>query len=108
MSEQTFKLQIEISTIISGSGLQRATQDEDFRIGFPGATLMYNTLFPSESNLPLGYVIFCDNRPENTEVFQVSVTPDPRDASNPSFDCNKDNGCYWRFEIRIEDDDGEI
>ena len=106
VSEQTFQLQIELSTIISGSGLQRATQDEDFAI--PGSTVVYNTLFPSESDLLFGYQIFQDNRPENTEVFQVSVTPDPRNASNPSFDCNKDNGCYWRLEIRIEDDDGEL
>ena len=107
VSEQTFQLQIEISTIITGSGLQRATQNEDFAVG-SDTTLMYNTLFPSESNLPFGYIIFQDNRPENTEVFQVSVTPDPRNASNPSFDCNSDNGCYWRFEVRIEDDDGEL
>ena len=108
MSEQTFQLQFEISTVISGSGLQRATQDEDFAIGDPNTTVVYNTLFPSVSNLPFSYAIFQDNRPENTEVFQVSVTPDPRSASNPSFDCNKDNGCYQRIEIRIEDDDGEL
>ena len=107
-SEQTFKLQIEISTIITGSGLQRATQDEDFAISLPGVTLVYNTLAPSESNLVFTYQIFQDSRPEITEVFQVSVTPDPRNASNPSFDCNSDNGCYRRFEIRIEDDDGEL
>ena len=106
VSEQTFELQFEISTIITSSGLQRATQDEDFAI--PGSTVVYNTLSPSESNLQFGYIIFYDDRPENTEVFQVSVTPDPRDASNPSFDCNKDNGCYWQIEIRIEDDDGEL
>ena len=108
MSEQTFQLQIEISTIITGSGLQRATQDEDFAISSPNTTLVYSTLFPWESNLSFGYIIYQDNRPENTEVFQVSVTPDPRNASNPSFDCNRDNGCYRRFEVRIEDDDGEL
>ena len=108
VSEQMFELQIEISTIISGSGLQRATQDEDFAIASPGATLVYNTLFPSESNLQFGYQIFQDDIPENTEVFQVSVTADPRYASNPSFDCNRDNGCYRRLEVRIEDDDGEL
>ena len=107
VSEQTFLLQIEISTIISGSGLQRAMQDEDFAISLP-TTLMYNQLAPRESNLLFAYQIFHDNRPENTEVFQVSVTPDLRNASNPSFDCNKDNGCYWQLEIRIEDDDGEL
>ena len=108
VSEQTFQLQFEISTVISGSGLQRATQDEDFAIGLPNTTVVYNTLFPSVSNLPFSYAIYQDNRPENTEVFQVSVTPDPRSASNPSFDCNKDNGCYQRLEVRIEDDDGEL
>ena len=108
VSEQTFQLRIEISTIISGSGLQRATQDEDFAISDPNTTLVYNTLTPSENNLLFGYRIAFDNRPENTEVFQVSVTPDPRNASNPSFDCNRDNGCYRRFEVRIEDDDGEL
>ena len=108
VSEQTFQLRFEISTIITGSGLQRATQDEDFAIGSPNTTLVYDTLAPSENNLPFGYIIHQDNRPENTEVFQVSVTADPRDASNPSFDCSKDNGCYWQLEIRIEDDDGEL
>ena len=108
VSEQTFQLQIEISTIITGSVLQRATQDEDFAIGLRNTTLVYTTLAPSESNLPFSYAIYQDNRPENTEVFQVSVTPDPRNASNPSFDCNRDNGCYRRFEVRIEDDDGEL
>ena len=108
VSEQTFQLQIEISTIITGSGLQRATQDEDFAISDPNVTLVYTRLAPSESNLMFSYTISFDNRPENTEVFQVSVTPDPRNASNPSFDCNRDNGCYRRFEVRIEDDDGEL
>ena len=108
VSEQTFQLQIEISTIITGSGLQRATQDEDFAIGQHGVTLVYTSLAPSESNLPFSYIIFQDNRPENTEVFQVSVTPDPRNASSPSFDCNRDNGCYRRLEVRIEDGDGEL
>ena len=108
MSEQTFQLQIEISTIITGSGLQTATQDEDFAISLPNTKLVYSTLAPSESNLVFGYIIYQDNRPENTEVFQVSVTPDPRNASNPSFDCNRDNGCYRRLEVRIEDDDGEL
>ena len=108
VTEQTFKLQIEISTIITGSGLQRATQDEDFAISLSNTTLVYSTLAPSENNLPFGYQIFQDDIPENTEVFQVSVTPDPRDANNPSFDCNRDNGCYRRFEVRIEDDDGEL
>ena len=105
VSEQTFQLQIEISTIITGSGLQRATQDEDFAISLPNTTLRYDTLFPRDSNLPFSYQILQDNRPENTEVFQVSVTPDPRNPSNPPFDCNRDNGCYRRFEVRIEDDD---
>ena len=108
MSEQTFELQFEISTIITGSGLQKATLDEDFAINLPNSTVVYNQLGPSESYLLFGYQIFEDNRPENTEVFQVSVTPDPRNASNPSFDCNSDNGCYRRFEVRIEDDDGEL
>ena len=108
VSEQTFQLQIEISTIISGSGLQRATQGEDFAIGSPNTTLMYSTLAPSESNLSFGYQIFQDNRPENTEVFQVSVTPDPRNASSPSFDCDSANGCYRRLEVRIVNDDGEL
>ena len=109
VSEQTFQLQFEISTVISGSGLQRAMPDEDFAISdSPGVTVVYNTLFPSQSNLLFGYRIFFDNRPENTEVFQVSVTSDPRNANNPSFDCSKDNGCYWQLEIRIKDDDGEL
>ena len=108
VSEQTFQLQIEISTIITGSGLQRATQDEDFGVGLPNITLVYITLTPMESNLSFGYQIFQDNITENTEVFQMSVTPDPRNASNPSFDCNRENGCYRRFEVRIEDDDGEL
>ena len=108
MSEQTFQLQIEISTIITGSGLQRATQDEDFIISSPGVAVVYYTLFPRDSYLLFSYLIFHDNRPENTEVFQVSVTPDPRYASNPSFDCNSENGCYRRLEVRIEDDDGEL
>ena len=107
VSEQTFQLQFEISTVISSSGVQRATQNEDFAVG-SDTKLVYNQLAPSDSNLPFGYRIFHDIRPENTEVFQVSVTPDPRSASNPSFDCNKDNGCHWRLEIRIEDDDGEL
>ena len=108
VSEQTFQLQFEISTVISSSGLQRATQDEDFAISDPNITLVYNSLAPSDSNLLFVYIIFHDNRPESTEVFQVSVTRDPRNASNPSFDCSKDNGCYWQLEIRIEDDDGEL
>ena len=107
VSEQAFQLQIEISTIVTGSGLQRATHGEDFAIGSPNTTLVYNTLAPGESNLLFGYIISNDDRPENTEVFQVSVTPDPRNASNPSFDCNRENGCYRRLEVRIEDDDGE-
>ena len=104
VSEQTFLVQIEISTLNSPFG-QSATRGEDFETGRPGNATVLQRLFPNETNTPFSYRIIEDNTPENREVFQLSVTPD---IGSPAFTCTQDNGCFQQLEIVIVDDDGEF
>ena len=103
-SEQTFFLQIEVSTLLSRAG-QRATPDEDFQTGPTDRHVWYRLIVPSQNNILLSYAIRDDLTPENQEVFQVSVTSA---INSPPFGCSVTNGCYQQIEIVIIDDDGEL
>ena len=101
-SEQTFFLQVEISTHNSAFG-QSATQGEDFRVSSSGMSTVLLQLPPSQLNTFFSYIILGDSTPENQEVFQLSVTPV---TGSPAFTCTESNGCFQQLEIVIVDDDG--
>ena len=101
-SEQTFLLQVEISTLNSAFG-QSATQGEDFQTGGAGMSTVLLQMLPSQPNRFFSYLILGDDTPENQEVFQLSVTPA---TGSPTFTCTESNGCFRQLEIVITDDDG--
>ena len=101
-SEQTFLLQVEISTLNSAFG-QSATRGEDFQTGVPGMSTVLLRMLPSQPNRFFSYQIIGDNTPENQEVFQLSITPA---TGSPTFTCTESNGCFRQLEIVITDDDG--
>ena len=103
-SEQTFIIQVEISTRNSPFG-QGATQGEDFRVSFGNLPIVLLTLEPFEPNILFAYQILGDITPENQEVFQLSITPA---IGSPTFTCTEANGCFQQLEIVIQDDDGEL
>ena len=103
-SEQTFIVQVEISTLNSPFG-QSATRGEDFQTGVPGRSTVLLRLQPNETNTLFSYQIIGDNTPENREVFQLSVTPA---IDSPTFTCTEANGCFQQLEIVIVNDDGEF
>ena len=103
-SEQTFLVQVEISTLNSPFG-QSATRGEDFRTGDSGNATVDVRLSPSEPNREFLYLIIGDNTPENQEVFQLSITPE---IDSPTFTCTQANGCFQQLEIVIVNDDGEL
>lgn len=107
VSEQTFELRIEIGTFLSGYRL-RATQGEDFQIRGvtqQNQTFLIMQMTPEQNSISLAYLILEDIIPENQEVFQLYVTPNPN--SSAFYYCRY-NGCYPRIEIVIIDDDGKL
>ena len=101
-SEQTFEVQIEISTLTSPFG-QSATQGQDFVAGI--SNVVFQLLTRNDSNISFFYRIIEDNTPENQEVFQLSITPA---INSPAFTCTEANGCFQQLEVVIVDDDGEL
>ena len=104
VSEQTFELQIQFTTVLSEVG-KRATQGEDFEIGGVTGSIVMLRMRPEENSISFTYLIREDPTPENQEVFQLFVTPNP---GSPAFSCDTYNGCYQRVEIVIIDNDGEL
>ena len=102
VSEQTFTVQVELSTLNSPFG-QSATRGEDFQV--TGATVLLLRLGPLQPNRYFSYQIRGDNSPENQEVFQLSITPA---IDSPTFTCTQANGCFQQLEIVIVDDDGKF
>ena len=105
-SEQTFVLRIQITTVLSGVG-RRATPGQDFVIGagMDIVTQVTQRMAPGENSINFGYGIREDFTPENQEVFQLFVTPEP---GSPAFGCDINSGCHQRVEIVIIDNDGEL
>ena len=104
-SEQTFIIQVELSTLNSPFG-QSATRGEDFDVsGTLDLSTVVLRLLPSEPNRLFVYLIIGDNTPEFQEVFQLSITPA---IGSPTFTCTEANGCFQQLEMVIQDDDGEL
>ena len=103
-SEQTFTVQVEVSTLNSPFG-QSATRGEDFETSSPGMSTVLLNLASNQPNTTFSYRIIGDNTPENREVFQLSVTPA---IGSPAFTCTLASGCFQQLEIVIENDDGEL
>ena len=115
-SEQTFAIRIQISTPrIQGLGAPATaspSEPADFRLGEDPVVIV--RLSPAFNQTTLAYTIFQDNIPEGTEIFQLSVDPDPDTPNNPDFDCDADprfrfNGsdCFLDLQVLILDGDGE-
>ena len=105
MSEQTFELQIQITTVLSPGVGQRATQGEDFEIGGVTGSIVVLRMTPEENSILFPYRIQEDSTPESQEVFQLFVTPNP---GSLAFSCDTYNGCYQQLEVVIIDNDGEF
>lgn len=104
MSEQTFELQILITTAFSGVG-RRATPGQDFVIDGDTGSIVILQMTPQENSIPFTYRILEDLIPENNEVFQLFVIPNP---GSPAFSCDLNSECYQRVEMVIVDNDGEL
>ena len=118
VSEQTFFIQVELSTLNSPFGQSAtrgsdedfeisgsATQGEDFNIPATDQSTVLIRLEPSEANRLFDYFIYEDNTPENQEVFQLSITPA---IGSPTLTCTEANGCFQQLEIVIVDNDGKF
>ena len=115
-SEQTFAIRIQISTPrIQGLGAPATaspSEPADFRLGeVPVVTVR---LTPANNQTVLEYLILEDNIPESTEIFQLSIDPDPNVLNNPDFDCDadprfrfNDSDCFLDLQVLILDGDGE-
>ena len=109
LSEQTFYARIEVSTPrIFGVG-RTATPGVDFVIveGLP-TSQVFLELAPEDNSIDFGYRIVGDMIPENVEIFQLSISPDPNRPNDPSFDCDTVNRCYSDLQIVIVDNDSEL
>ena len=102
VSEQTFQLQVELSTAST-----TATRGVDFNIGGPenqNETVVRLSMTPDEGSIAFAYRLLSDNTPENLETFGLVVSPD---ENSPPFGCSPTE-CYSLLTIEIEDDDGEL
>ena len=105
-SEQTFTARIEISTpLVSGLG-RNATPVSDFEIRDMEVPRVVNRLLsPEQDSIEFAYRIIHDLIPENSEIFQLSITSLP---NTTTFACEPANGCYRDLIIIIQDNDGEL
>ena len=110
-SEQTFLLSIQATdSAPSGTGIQPATLDADYRIGAPGQTNVTLTFLAMDDMINFPFTLFPDDLPEGNEAFRASVSPqDTRvrpDGTNetvPTF-LNPESLTSETFVV-IEDDD---
>ena len=112
-SEQTFNIQVRISTPrILGFGEPATLGDDfefpdvgDFRIG----DVLNVTMKPDDNETEISYQIFEDQIPERTEIFLISSRAFP--GSPPFFDCDDGSGlqdCFPELQVSVVDDDGEL
>ena len=77
ISEQTFLVSIQITdSVPSGTNIQTATLEQDYRFGRPGQTSTTEFFFPSRQRIPVPFTLFTDTLPEGDEAFQASVSPE--------------------------------
>ena len=75
ISEQSFLLSIQVTdSAPSGTSIQPATLDADYRIGAPGQTSVNRTFLAFQQRIDFQFTLFPDTLPEGTEAFQASVS----------------------------------
>ena len=100
-SEQTFQIEVQITTPqILGLGLP-ATRGDDFQI----SNVLPVTLTPDDDQVEITYQIVGDEIPERTEIFLISMFCDF--PNSPTFDCDVLQECFSELQVSIIDDDGE-
>ena len=111
ISEQTFLLSIQVTdSAPSGTSIQPATLDVDYRIGVAGQTSATITFLAFQQKIDFQFTLFPDVFPEGNEAFQASVSPQDTEMRPdgailmfPTF-LNPENLAYEIFVV-IEDDD---
>ena len=112
LSEQTFNIQVRISTPrILGLG-EPATLGDDFEIldvaDFQIGDVLNVTLTPDDNETKISYQIFEDQVPERTEIFLVTTRAFP---GSPAFGCDDNSGlqdCFPELQVSVNDNDGEL
>ena len=75
-SEQTFLLSIQVTdSAPSGTIIQPATLDADYRIAGHGKTSATLTFRAFQQRIDFQFTLFPDTLPEGTEAFRASVSP---------------------------------
>ena len=101
-SEQTFLIEVQVTTPqILGLGVS-ATRGDDFQIG----NLSLVTLTPDDDQVEITYQIVGDEIPERTEIFVISTFCDV--PSSPDFGCDVLQERFPELQVLITDDDGEL
>ena len=76
ISEQTFLLSIKVTdSAPSGTNIQPATLDADYRISMPGQTSVTLTFLATDDMINFPFTLFPDTLPEGTEAFRAGVSP---------------------------------
>ena len=100
-SEQTFQIEILISSPhIVGLG-EPATQGDDFQ----ASSVSNVTLIPDDNQTEIIYQIVGDKISERPETFLVSSHAIP---TTPAFDCDGLQDCFPELQVSVVDDDSEL
>ena len=112
ISEQTFPVFVQVTdSAPSGTSIQPATLDADYRIGLPGQTSVTITFLASERRIAFHFSLFPDDLSEGNEAFRVSISrsqdtltrPDGSIETFPTF-LNPESLASEIFAV-IKDDD---
>ena len=99
-SEQTFQMEIRISTpYILGLG-EPANPGDDFQV----SSLSNVTLTPDDNQTEIVYQIVGDEISERTEIFLVSSRAIP---NTPAYDCGGQD-CFSELQLSVTDNDGTL
>ena len=77
ISEQTFLVFIQVTdSAPSGTNIQPATLDVDYRLASADQTNVIETFPASEQRIAFPFTLFPDTLPEGNEAFRASVSPE--------------------------------
>ena len=121
ISEQEFRVTIEVSTVTPNTNIRPATLksldadgnvvNNDYAPRFlnPNQTLKIPSLsfLPGIQTLEFDFTLFPDNVAEGTEAFQVRSSPS-QGVNSPGFSIPTDQNTHSETFIIIEDDDREF
>ena len=86
ISEQTFLISVQVTdSAPSGTAIQSATINQDYRFGAEDRTSETILFDPFEQRILVLFELLADILPEGTEAFQASVSPeDTREMRAPN------------------------